>query len=210
VGFLRVIPLAFVMIAGPQIVSAIMFATSEKPRANSLAYDAGAILSTVVGTTIAFFVTTLIGAKSSGHTTATGAPWADYVFIVLLALLAVYVYLRRHQTEPPKWMTKLQVASPTFAFRLGLVLFLVMPGDVISMVTVGGYMAAHGRTLAGAIPFFVATALLVCAPLIVILVIGKRAEVVLPKLRDWMNAHSWVVSEVVVVFFLLMELSDVL
>jgi hypothetical protein len=52
--------------------------------------------------------------------------------------------------------------------------------------------------------------LLVGLPLLVLLALGKRAETTLPKLRDWMNANSWVVSEVVIVFFFVMEVKDAL
>jgi small neutral amino acid transporter SnatA (MarC family) len=41
----QIIPMAFVMIAGPQILSAIFLATSENWRRNSAAYIAGAALS---------------------------------------------------------------------------------------------------------------------------------------------------------------------
>jgi hypothetical protein len=44
VTFAKIVPMAFVMVARPQIISAIMFATSEKARANSFAYVSGALL----------------------------------------------------------------------------------------------------------------------------------------------------------------------
>jgi ABC-type tungstate transport system substrate-binding protein len=47
----RTLSLAFVMIAGPQILSAIFLATSENWRRNSAAFVAGAALSiTTIGT----------------------------------------------------------------------------------------------------------------------------------------------------------------
>ncbi len=42
---LQILPLAFVMIAGPQILSAIFFATTEQWRLNTAAYVLGAALS---------------------------------------------------------------------------------------------------------------------------------------------------------------------
>jgi hypothetical protein len=32
-------------------------------------------------------------------------------------------------------------------------------------------------------------------------VLGKRAEEILPKIRDWMNQNAWVINLVVLVFF---------
>ncbi len=42
---LQTLPLAFVMVAGPQILSAIFFATTERWRLNTAAYVLGAALS---------------------------------------------------------------------------------------------------------------------------------------------------------------------
>ncbi len=42
-NLLKVLPLAVVMIAGPQIITAIMLATSEKALRNSYAYVGGAM-----------------------------------------------------------------------------------------------------------------------------------------------------------------------
>ena len=43
-------------------------------------------------------------------------------------------------------------------------------------------------------------------PLILVLAMGRRAESTLPKIRDWMNANSWIVNEAVLAFFLAMAL----
>jgi hypothetical protein len=37
---------------------------------------------------------------------------------------------------------------------------------------------------------------------------GRRAQTFLPKARDWMNTHSWVVNEIVIAFFVLIVISD--
>jgi len=46
----------------------------------------------------------------------------------------------------------------------------------------------------------------VSIPLFVLLVLGYRAETILPKVRAWMNANSWIVSEIVIAFFLILFL----
>ena len=38
---------------------------------------------------------------------------------------------------------------------------------------------------------------------------GQRAGVVLPKVRDWMNANAWVVSEVVLVFLVVIAINSI-
>jgi hypothetical protein len=38
---------------------------------------------------------------------------------------------------------------------------------------------------------------------LLVLALGQRAQAILPKVRDWMNNNSWVISEIVLVFFIL-------
>jgi hypothetical protein len=206
--FLRIVPMAFVMVAGPQIISAIIFATSERAREDSLAYVAGAMLAVVVETTIFFLIANALNLKSS--TEKGGHAWVDWLLVALLVILAIRVFLGRKESEPPRWMGRLETASPRFAFRLGLVLFFAMPTDVLTMLTVAGYLAAHNASLLDALPFFILTALFIASPLIVLLLFGKRAQRSLPKIRDWMNDNSWIVSEIVILFFLVMEVNDAL
>ena len=52
------------------------------------------------------------------------------------------------------------------------------------------------------------TLLLVGLPLLDLLVLGKRGEDLLPKVRDWMTNNSWVISEIVLVFFLALTISS--
>jgi hypothetical protein len=54
--------------------------------------------------------------------------------------------------------------------------------------------------------FIVLTVLIAGVPLIALLLMGRRAETVLPSVRNWMNANSWIVSEAVILFFLAMAL----
>ena len=55
-GLLTVLPLAFVMIAGPQIISSFFFATSDNWKGTSLAYVAGALISATAFVTAAYFI----------------------------------------------------------------------------------------------------------------------------------------------------------
>ena len=91
-------------------------------------------------------------------------------------------------------------------FRLGFLLFLLMRTDVIAMVTVGAYLARHGDPWWYSVPFLLLTLLLAGLPLLILLLLGRRAQALLPRMRDWMNTNSWVVSEIVLVFFLVLNL----
>jgi hypothetical protein len=198
--------MAFVMNAGPQIVSAIFLATSENARRNSVAFLLGVTTAATTGTILAFLVIEAFGSDDPSAEAATNDP-IDYVIIALLLFLVVRVYLRREATEPPAWMGKLQTATPGFSYKLGLMLYGLMPTDIITMITVGGFLALQNAALTQALPFIGATVLIAGIPLLILLLMGKRAEIVLPKMRNWMTTNAWIVNEVVIVFFLVMAIS---
>jgi len=201
-NFLTLLPLAFVMIAGPQILSAVFLATSEEWRRNSAAYVLGAALSITIVVTIAFFA--LSGASNAGAS-------SDALYIVVLVLLlvaALHTFLTRETAEPPKWMGKLQTANPRFSFKLGFLLLGVFPTDILTSVAVGTYLAGHGDPWYHALPFIGLTLFFLALPSLTALAFRKRAETFLPKARDWMNTNSWVVNEVVIVFFVVITASN--
>jgi hypothetical protein len=203
-NFLTLLPMAFVMIAGPQLLSAIFLATSEGWRRNSIAYVFGASLSITIIASAAFF----IGGGSTG-----GGSGNDTIYWIVLALLVVAMlrtYLKRQESEPPKWMGKLQQASPRFAFALGFLLLGVFPTDIITSVAVGSYLAAHGDPWWHLFPFIGLTLLLLSAPLLTLVVLGDRGQALLPKVRQWMTDNSWVVNELVLLLFVGLTLSNLL
>lgn len=206
--FLTILPLAFVMIAGPQIISAVFLATSVDWPRNSAAYVAGAALSISLVVTAAYFVTK--AAKGGGGSPASGGTGdaIDVVLLVLLLFLAVRVYLQRNTAEPPKWMGKLQTATPKFSFRLGFVLLGVFPTDIITSVTVGAKVAREGDPWSYTVPFILLTLAFLALPSLLVLLLGTRAKAFLPKVRDWMNTNSWIVSEFVILLFIGLQISS--
>jgi Sap, sulfolipid-1-addressing protein len=204
-SLLAILPLAVVMVAGPQIVSAIFLATSEQARRSSTAYVLGVALAVVVGLAIVYAIASVLDVSGSARE-SSGRNWVDYLIIALLVFSMVRVYLRRNVTQPPKWMGKLSTATPRFAFKLGFLLFFLMPTDVVTNATVALYLAREDSPLIAALPFVLLTVLLVSIPLLVLLLLGERAETILPKIRAWMNAHSWMVSEFVLMLFLILSL----
>lgn len=134
----------------------------------------------------------------------------EVAIIVLLIFLAWKVLRERGRSQPPRWMAKLESATPLFSLRMGLLLFLLLPGDLISMFTVGAYLAHHGAPWWHGLVFVALTVALAGIPLFLLLALGKRGQALLPKARDWMTKNSWIVSEIVIGFFLLMTLKDLL
>ncbi|MEV0430305.1 hypothetical protein [Micromonospora sp. NPDC050495] len=131
-NLLTVLPLAVVMVAGPQLISALFLAASRQPRRSSLAYLAG---------------------------TALG---------ILVPLTVWYVVFR--------------------ALRHGI----------------GG---TGGRGSRHVIDWLV-LGLLLALPLLTLVLLGDRGAAALPKLRDRANAHSWVVSEFVILIFVVIVVAD--
>jgi hypothetical protein len=197
-----VLPLAVVMVAGPQIISAFFFATGENWRRESAAYIAGAAISITAVVTAAFFL-----ASGVSDSEDSGLTPVDYVTLALLVFAMFYVYRGRTNTEPPKWMGKLQAATPKFAFTLGFLLLGFFPSDVVTSITVGAHLARDGDPWWHILPFVGLTLVLLAAPALLVLMLGNRAQTVLPKVREWINTNSWIISEFVIVFFIAIVLS---
>jgi hypothetical protein len=198
------LPLAFVMIAGAQIISSFFFATSQSWKADSAAYVLGSGASILAIVTIAYFVAK--GIKSSPGHSGSQSQTIDYVIVGLLVVLMGYVFYGRKTAEPPKWMGKLETASPRFSFTLGFLLLGFFPSDLLTSIVIGTHLANHGDPWWHALPFVLLTLLLLALPALLVWALGRRAETVLPKIRDWMSENSWIVSEIVLVFFIVIVL----
>jgi threonine/homoserine/homoserine lactone efflux protein len=203
VTFLTLLPMAFVMIAGPQILSAIFLATSDNWRANSFAYVAGAACSITIIVTLAYFFINGVSGDGPSDT-------IYYAIVVLLLIAMVRTYLKRGESEPPKWMGKLQEASPRFSFRLGFLLLGVFPTDILTSVAVGSYLGNHGDPWWHALPFIALTLLFLATPALILLLFGERGQRFMPKARQWMNDNSWVVNEIVLALFVAISLQSAL
>ncbi len=201
--YLRVLPLAVVMVAGPQLLSAIFLATSEDWRRNSAAYVLGATVS--IGLVVAVAYVSGVGANRQGASRGT----LHAVVFVALFVAMVQVYRERTESTPPAWMGKLEAASPRFAFRLGFLLMGFFPSDLLTSVAVGSYLASRGAPLSHAAGFLALTLLFLACPALAVLALGRRAETWLPAARDWMNENSWLVNEAVLLLFLAMTAGEI-
>lgn len=201
-----VLPLALVMVAGPQAISAFFFATSEKWRSDSAAYILGAAASITAVVSASYLLTKGVEAGSSSEGSSS-SPAVDDGIAVLLLLAMIFVFRRRDRTDPPKWMGRLQTATPRLTFVLGFLLLGFFPSDVITSIGVGAHLANHGDPWWHALPFVLFTLLLLALPALLVLALGRRARGLLPRARNWMNAHSWIVSEVVLAFFFVIVLT---
>jgi hypothetical protein len=202
-SFVQVLPLAFVMVAGPQILSSFFFATSESWKRTSLAYVVGAAISISLVVTAAFLLSD--GASEEGAS-------SDAIYYVVLALLLFgmwHTFSTRETAEPPEWMGKLQTATPRFSFRLGFLLLGFFPSDLITSISVGSFLSAGGDPLWHYLGFLGLTLLFLGLPALLVWIMGERAEAFLPKVRDWMNENSWIVNELVLLLFVAIVIGEI-
>lgn len=204
------LPLSFVMIAGPQIISAVFLATSVGWARNSALYLLGAALSVSAFTIAAWVFVVLIKGGSTERSTGGEGNALDAVLLGLLLIAALLVFRNRHKSEPPKWMGKLQTASARFAFTLGVLLLGVFPTDIVTSVTVGTKVAREGEPWWHVFGFVGLTVLLLAVPALLVVLLGARAKTALPKVREWMSSHSWIISELVIALFVGIELKGLL
>jgi len=206
---LQVLPLAITMNAGPQILSAIIFVTALRPLKLSAYFLAGVVIAVSVGVTITYTLATALGNSISlGDSSNSGSlgNLIQYLLVGLLVFLAIKSYVRRESVEPPRWLGTLQNAGPGTAFRTGLLLLSVFPSDFVILVTVGMNLAQNNATLVAALPFIVATVLIAALPVLSYLLFRRRAQQVMPKVREWMNTNTWLVNIIVYVIFIVLIL----
>jgi hypothetical protein len=193
---LEILPLAITMMAGPQIMSAIIFVTHDRAVEVSLAFLTGVAIATTGGVAIARGLGALLGDGTSlgdsGDTGSTGTI-IQFVLVGLLVLAAAKNYLGRETAEPPKWLGALQAADTRKAFTTGLLVIGLMPSDVIILLTVGTNLEQNEASLIEALPFIGLTLLVAALPLLGYVAFKARARKAMPHVRDWMNANSWLV-----------------
>jgi cytochrome c biogenesis protein CcdA len=199
----KVLPLSIVMIAGPQVLSAIFLATSESWKKDSAAFVAGAALSMSIVLSVALLLG--LGASDQGTSDNT----ISFVVLGLLLLAALHTFLNRKKvSDPPKWMGKLETANPGLAFKLGFLLLGFFPSDILTSFAVAGTLVAGGENFISAIPFIVLTVFWLALPALLIVLLGPKAQAFLPKVRDWMNDNSWIVNECVLALFIALTISN--
>jgi Sap, sulfolipid-1-addressing protein len=201
---LQILPLALIMVMGPQILTAIFLVTSREPVKNSGAMLIGVILAASASILIWFGLVDIIGIdpKEDGSPTTV-----DYVVAGLLALLAIRVFMTRGTAETPKWMSALQEAEPKRAFGLAFLLIFLMPTDIIAVISTVNFLHDNNLNALEGWPLVAATTVLMALPIAGYLLLGRRAREAMPKIRDWLTTNSWLVNLVVILYFIYQTLS---
>jgi hypothetical protein len=202
-----VLPFALTMNLGPQIVTTIVLVTGKDPIKKSLINLAGILVTAGTITFLAFIVFKYANAGSSTGERTQTTQILNYIFIALLVFLGLKNFIKRREvTKKPKWMSTLQEADGKTVFRIVLMLYSFMPTDLIAMLTVAHYLAAHQMRFYACLPFILVTLLIAASPLLFYILFMKRAERAMPALSSWMDTHAWLVNEIVIIFFICMIL----
>jgi Sap, sulfolipid-1-addressing protein len=207
---LAVIPLAITMNAGPQIMSALIFVTANKPLKLSAYFLGGVVIAVTVGLTITYTLASVLGnSVSLGDSSDSGSLGniIQYLLVGLLIILSIKSYVGRETSEPPRWLGAMQNAKPKTAFMAGLLLLSVFPSDFVILVTVGINLAQNDASLLAAVPFMAATVFIAALPALSYLLFRHRAKRAMPKVRDWMNTNSWLVNIIVYAIFIVLILA---
>ncbi|HEX5568377.1 MAG TPA: GAP family protein [Streptomyces sp.] len=207
---LQILPLAITMMAGPQILSAIVLVTAPKAVRVSLAFLAGVAVAATVGTALARGLAALLGnAVELGASSDNGSAGQiiQYVLVGLLVLAALRNWRDRATVEPPKWLGTLMTAGPRKAFTVGLLVILLMPSDILVMLTVGVHLEQSGSNFTAALPFIALTLLVAALPLLALVLFHRRAETAMPAFRDWAKTHSWLINIIVCLIFIALILA---
>jgi Sap, sulfolipid-1-addressing protein len=198
------------MNAGPQIMSALIFVTANKPLKLSAYFLGGVVIAVTAGVTITYTLASVLGnSVSLGDSSDSGSLGniIQYLLVGLLIILSIKSYVGRETSEPPRWLGALQNAKPKTAFMAGLLLLSVFPSDFVILVTVGINLAQQNASLLAAVPFMAATVFIAALPVLSYLLFRHRAKRAMPKVRDWMNKNSWLVNIIVYVIFIVLILA---
>ena len=118
----------------------------------------------------------------------------------------MWVFTQRRKARKPRWMASIQEASSKRIFTMGFLFYSVFPSDFVALLTVGYLLAKNKAHFYSILPFLALTLLMAAIPVFSFLLFRKRAERVMPRVRDWLDSHGWIINEVVIVFFILMIL----
>jgi hypothetical protein len=206
-NLLKVLPLAVVMVAGPQIITAILLTTSTKPRQKlfrirdrsrpgHLRGDLDLLLRGQRVEAEGLYQELLLSNRGLG--TSGGPGRCGYLGRA-----------RPTRVRAAQMDANLAGRGPQRLRQAG---FHTLPGDADRCdddIHGRRYLASYDSPLWHALGFLLVTALLIAVPLLILLLMGRHADTLMPRLRDWMNANSWLVSEAVIAFFLVMEIRTI-
>ena len=99
-------------------------------------------------------------------------------------------------------MTALQEAEPKRAFGLAFLLILLMPTDIVAVISTVHWLHNNNLDVLHGWPLMAATVVLMGLPIAAYLLLGRRARAAMPGIRDWLTTNAWLVNIIVIVYFI--------
>ena len=190
-----------VMLSPLPIVGVILMLLSNKARVNGPMFLLGwlAGLAIVVGAVVAFVNPDKLNKSGGEPSTLNGI--LHLALGVLLLLLAVKQLKGRPKEgevpEMPKWMAKMQDASPIFAFGMGAFLSGLNPKNLIFDIAAAAAIVAgdlsSSRQIVAVVVFMVLASLTIGIPVLWFLIAGESAKAKLDVLRGYLVQYNWVI-----------------
>ncbi|MGW7364090.1 GAP family protein [Streptomyces sp. NPDC054841] len=182
------------------LIPALFMQFTPRPRAASSAFLAGWVIGIVVPAGSCAVLASVVGRPAEGH---AWLAWARVVLGLLLILFGLRQWLTRHGRAAPGWMRLLADASPSRAFRLGLLLSVANPKILLLSAAAGlAVGSAEPPTTSAVVAFAVFTvcaASTVALPVVLHVLLGERVLDPLIRVRRWLENHAAGVMAVVIV-----------
>ncbi|MDI9888925.1 GAP family protein [Streptomyces sp. HNM0645] len=199
-AFGEVVFFAVVIALSPfTLIPALFMQFTPQPRATSSAFLTGWVIGIVVPAVACAALASVVQRPAEGH---GWVAWARVVLGSLLILFGLRQWLTRHGRPAPAWMRLLSDASPSRAFRLGLLLSLANPKILLlsaaAGLTVGAAGAATTSGVTALAVFTVCAASTVALPVVLHLLMGERVLIPLMRVRQWLERQAAGVMAVVI------------
>ncbi|MFD7612387.1 GAP family protein [Streptomyces sp. NPDC059828] len=197
----EVLPLAVVIAVSPfTVIPAVFMQFTPRARPTSIAFLTGWIIGVAVPAALCAVAASAVGFASHDR------PWTAWARIglgVCLIALGIRQWLVRHGKAPPRWMRLLSEASPSRAFRLGVLLALANPKIFLLSAAAGLAVGTAAPSLAGAVAglavFTAVAASTVALPVLLHTAVGPKALGPLARAKEWLETHAAAVMAWVII-----------
>lgn len=181
------------------LIPALFMQFTPRPRATSSAFLVGWVIGIVVPAGLCAALASVVQRPAEGP---AWVAWARVVLGLLLILFGLRQWLTRHGRAAPSWMRLLSDASPSRAFRLGLLLSLANPKILLlsaaAGLAVGSAETSTTSAVAAFAVFTVCAASTVALPVLLHVLLEDRVLVPLLRVRRWLEDQAAGVMAVVI------------
>lgn len=204
----ELIPLALVIALSPfSIIPAVLVLSTPRPKPTGLAFLAGWLVALAVLTGIFLELSDLVG--GIGTKPPSWASWLRIVVGVALIVFGTYRFVKRKSSEHmPGWMTRMSTLTPAKAAGTAAALTVVNPKVLFICAAAGLAIGSAGldspAVWAADLWFVAFAASTVALPILAYVILGRRLDPTLNKVRDWMERqHATLIAVILVVIGLL-------